>query len=350
MDLNGEEEIYSGAFYPCELMEGVGCTPGRFLTISQALSRRFHLGEPYWHPSGTNMVYVGLPARAREIATAYFTGFQSLLLVAFADAVFDITAGLGALRAGVSSPLTGGLHLVCPIRHHPWRSRSRLPYEFQVTVQPLLVSACCGREGLIRISLFRSSRRSVVASRKLDVSRDVTSVLAECRVREDLKRVFPATTTRSGSTGVTGALTSLASTLRGIEVFRIVYWNFLDGYRFVLAKYTSDALQTGRSGSSFSSTRKPTRWARPTTRLYKRSLWPWLEPVRRTMVARRRSLPPRISRSSRRACGGVRVWPSALDLLFAACATAAVAALQGCGFLGEAPGRKAGTRRASSEA
>ena len=39
----------------------------------------------------------------------------------------------------------------------------------------------------------------------------------------------------------------------------------------------------------------------------KRLLWPWLGPGRRSMVARCRALPPRMSLSSRRAWGGVRV-------------------------------------------
>ena len=85
MDLNGKKGIYSGAIYLCELAERVGCTPGRFITNSRALSRRLYLGEPCWRPSGVNNFYSS----------------------ALAGAVFDILTGLGALRTGVSAPLTG---------------------------------------------------------------------------------------------------------------------------------------------------------------------------------------------------------------------------------------------------
>ena len=53
-----------------------------------------------------------------------------------------------------------------------------------------------------------------------------------------------------------GALVSWESTFREIGVFRIVYWNFLDGDRFVVAKHMSNVMQMSKSGSSSSSTQK----------------------------------------------------------------------------------------------
>ena len=53
------------------------------------------------------------------------------------------------------------------------------------------------------------------------------------------------------------ALISLVNTLRGIEVFRIVYRNFLDGDCFVIANFTGGTLPTICSGSHSSSTRQP---------------------------------------------------------------------------------------------
>ena len=116
MDLNGKKGIYSGAFYTCELAKGVGCTPGRFLTNSRALSRRLYLGEPCWRPSGSNTVYVEPLPRAcicqhstehANLPTGTSQDFNNFYSSALAGAVFDILTGLGALRAGVSSPLSG---------------------------------------------------------------------------------------------------------------------------------------------------------------------------------------------------------------------------------------------------
>ena len=53
------------------------------------------------------------------------------------------------------------------------------------------------------------------------------------------------------------------------EVFGFVYWDFLGGNCFVIAKHTDDAMQASWSGSSSSHTRELLRRARPTTRLHK---------------------------------------------------------------------------------
>ena len=164
----------------------------------------------------------------------------------------------GPLGQGSHHLCREGQHHACPLLDQLWRLRGRFPYLFQITVRLLLVRARCCREELIQLPLFRSLRRSAVASKRFDVSRGVTYMFAEGRESEALRRVSSATPTRSDSTGVIGAWTSLESTLRGIEVFRIVYWNFLDGDCFVIAKHTCNAMQMSGSCISFSSTRKPT--------------------------------------------------------------------------------------------
>ena len=150
----------------------------------------------------------------------------------------------GPLGQGSHHLLSGRSAPCLPSLDNPWRLRGRFPYEFQNTVRLLLVSACCGREELIQIPLFRSLRRSAVASKMFDVSREVTYILAEGPRERGLEKkgYLLQPLPRSDSTGVIGALASLESTLRGIEVFRISYWNFLDGDCLVIAKHTSDAM------------------------------------------------------------------------------------------------------------
>ena len=116
MDLNGKKGIFSGAFYPCELAEGVSCAPGRFLTDSQALSRRLYLGEPCWRPSGSKTVFVGPLPRACEcqhspehakVPPGTPQDFNYFYSSTSAGAVFDILAGLGALGEVGSSLFSG---------------------------------------------------------------------------------------------------------------------------------------------------------------------------------------------------------------------------------------------------
>ena len=116
MDLNGKKGIYSGASYLCELAEGVGCTPGRFITYSRALSRRLYLGEPCSRPSGSNTVYVRPLPRAckcqhstehTRLPPGTSQDFNDFYSTALARAVFCLLSGLRALREGVYHSLLG---------------------------------------------------------------------------------------------------------------------------------------------------------------------------------------------------------------------------------------------------